>query len=178
MSKNEKKQVLSAALALTIFLSGCGSTKKAVGDKNFLYNSTITYKNDAITGNVIAENMEFIKILTFTVGDSTFTKLVGLNTTIYDNGAQNDIYIDLDNGTTLINKTTKTITLNSTNKDYESTEYKIGSDLTIVSEERIIPYLLEAGMFEDEYDINEIISFYHENIEPNYEPNQKLTLEK
>lgn len=170
MHKDVKKELLSAALTLSLLLTGCGNSKvkKEVGSGNSLYTSKVVYSTESISGSISATNMEYVKILTFTVGESTFTKLVGIESDNYGNGYYNNKYIDLDTGTTLIDVITYK----------EGKSYNIGADLTIVSEERLLPLLYEAGIFKDEYDINEILSFYHENVEPNLEDNPKLALEK
>lgn len=168
--KIKKEKLVSCALALSLLLSACtekSNSKKVYADDTFTY-TEITYNEDGtITGTLPANKLdEFVKIITFKQGDVTFTRLVAIEN--HKNGSMHAPhyrivkYCDLDSGTTLISYVNHDLS----GETMDCVRYSVGENLEIVSVEDFMPYLYQEGKLQDVYEINDILAFYHEKVEP------------
>ena len=55
-------------------------------------------------------------------------------------------------------------------------KYEVGENLEIVEIKDFMPFLYQEDKFADEYDINDLLSFYHEKVEPTLEDNDEMIL--
>lgn len=81
-------------------------------------------------------------------------------------------YYDLDTGTTLISYINHDIS----GQTMDSIRYSIGENLEIVEVRDFMPYLYQEGKLSDTYEINDLLSFYHEKVEPTLEDNDEMIL--
>lgn len=164
-----RERIAAYSLLLSLLLTACTETDdlKHVYVDDIYTNSMITYSEDGIiTGSLPADKVDkFVKIVTFKQGDVTFTRLVGIedhrNHSMRAPHFRITKYTDLDSGTTLIHYTNPDPSGENTNY----ITYGAGEDLEIVSIIDFMPYLYQAGKFQDEYDINDLLAFYHEKVE-------------
>ncbi len=168
--QNLRNSLVSGALVLSMMLTGCSQdkdgSKKIYVDDNFYY-TEIVYDEGIITGTLPFSKVdEFVKIITFKQGDVTFTRLVGIEN--HKNGSMRAPhyrivkYYDLDTGTTLISYINHDIS----GQTMDSIRYSIGENLEIVEIRDFMPYLYQEGKLSDTYEINDLLSFYHEKVEP------------
>lgn len=159
----QKLLICSLALSLTTLLNACGSNTKKfyAGDEKTDCEITYNLETNELSWKIPTSAMDYIKVVTFKYGDVTFTKLVIIEDWLHSAGGRIRIstyilkYVDLESGTILIHA------LGGSKED--ALEYKVGEDITILDEKPILPYLYEAGIFKDTYEINEIIDFYQKN---------------
>ncbi len=178
--QNLRKSLISGALLLSMMLTGCSgdkdNSKKIYVDDTFTY-TEIIYDEGVITGTLPSSKVdEFVKIITFKQGDVTFTRLVGIEN--HHNGGVRGPYYrivkyyDLDTGVTLISY----INHDTSGKTMESVDYSTGENLEIVQVIDFIPYLYQEGKFADTYEINDLLNFYHEKVEPILNTEEEMTL--
>ncbi len=181
MQEDLKRRLVSCSLLLSLMLTGCGEedNSKNIYVGKALVDSTITYSEDGvISGTISADDVDkYIKIVTFKRDDLTFTRLVAIedHSVMGGRGVPSyrlTKYVDLDTSTTLIHYTNP----DSSGENTEHLDYKVGENLEVVSERDFMPYLYEAEKFQDEYDISELINFYHENVEETLTEEDKLIL--
>jgi len=181
--KDLRKKLISYSLLLSLMLTGCSeedNTKKAYAGDTFDYTSITYYEGGIIRGTLPSNAVDgYIKIVTFKQGDAIFTRLVAIED--HSNGVggrgphyRTTKYVDLETGTTLISYTNG----DSSGKTTEYISYSIGENLEIISELDFMPYLYKEGKFQDVYEINEIIAFYHDIIEPTLENNDEFSIQK
>lgn len=176
-----KEALVSCSLVLSMLVSGCSTTKdnskKIYAHDTFIY-TEISYNEDgSIVGTLPANKVdEFVKIITFKQGDVTFTRLVAIED--HKNGSMHaphyriTKYYDLDTGSTLIAYTNGDMS----GKTTDHIRYSVGENLEILAVRDFMPYLYQEGMFLDVYDINNILEFYHEKVEPTLEESDKVVL--
>lgn len=176
--QNLKRSLVSGALLLSMMLTGCGdkdnSKKIYVGNK-----IDITYTSEEGLAGIISQDDvdKYIKIITFKRGDVIFTKLISVKDCYivggrFSSNYKEIDYVDLDSGTTLIsyrNYDTSGETMNNV-------KYEVGENLEIVEVRDFMPYLYQEGKFADEYEINDLVNFYHEKVEPTLDDSEELTL--
>ena len=177
--QNLRKSLISGALLLSMMLTGCSgdkdnSKKIYVGDQ-----VDITYSSEEGLIGVISQDDvdKYIKIITFKREDVIFTKLESVRNSYIGGGRFSSSYIkidyvDLDSGTTLIsykNYDTSEETMNNV-------KYEVGENLEIVEIKDFMSFLYQEDKFADEYDINDLLSFYHEKVEPTLEDNDEMIL--
>lgn len=161
MNNKQKLQLCSIALTITSLLSGCAnSNEKKIYAGKCMTDRVLTYNTESnvISGTITNGAMDYIRVVTFKLDDLIFTKLVAIED--YESrGARSSTYtlkyVDLESGTTLISASART-------KEGELS-YSIGENIIILEEKPILPFLYEAGILKDDYEVNEIISFYQEN---------------
>lgn len=179
-----RRSLVSGALVLSLMLTGCSgdkdnSKKIYVGDMN--NDSAITYvgdNHDIVSGTIPADKVDkYIKIVTFKRDDFIFTKLVAITDCISYGGRFSPYYraieyTDLDSSTTLISY--KNYDTSGETTDHIS--YSTGENLEIVSVIDFMPYLYKEGKFADQYEINDLLNFYHEKVESIFEDTDKIIL--
>lgn len=163
-----------AALGLSTCLSilgGCGTT-----DSNSIYIgnqdvSKITYEEDGLSGTISYENLEkgYLKIVTLEYkGEVLKPKLMFTYLDEYRpmRGGWRDtfVYIDVENGVSQIEYFYPTCY----GEDKED-EIKVGKDLNVVEEISLFNFIIEHNWLQEEYEINELITFFKEKVEPTLE---------
>lgn len=151
MLDNKKLKVALATLGIggTLFFSGCDDDiyRISVG------RSIITYDAEEISGSITYADLENIKIVTFEKNNVIEKRLMVLHKGISGNLLTSDPYIqyiDLENREIVLEKTIA-----------KEEQIIIGEDITIIEEQGLELPLIEADQFKPKYEINEIISFYH-----------------
>lgn len=170
-----KRSLLSGALLLSLMLTGCGKKDdiKNIFVKDTYNRTMITYSEEGISGTVpLDEVSNYIKIVTFKLDDYTFTRLVAIedhtNHSVHSPHYRITKYHDLDTGTTLISYTNQ----DSSGETDFGIEYSVGENLEILSEIDFVPYLIKEGKISNDYDINDMLDFYHEKVEPSLEDSE------
>lgn len=176
-----RKSLVSGALLLSMMLTGCSddkdNSKKVYVDNTYNYTEIVYAEDGSITGTLPSDKVdEYVKIITFKQGDVTFTRLVGVED--HRDGAVRGPhyrivkYSDLDTGVTLISY----INHDTSGETMDHVGYSIGENLEIVEVKDFMPYLYQEGKFADEYEINDLLNFYHEKVEPTLEDNDEIIL--
>ncbi len=166
-----KERLLALCLAgsCMLGLSGCSGRKIYAGQNT----CSIEYTGDYINGKIGYHTIdEYMRIVTFSQENATFRRLIVLNEsfTTYTFGKRTKTikYYDVEKGILLL--------------EYEEDlvsgerEYTCGDKLTIINEQDYLPFLLQEGKIEYDYDVSELISFYHEKIEPALDSDDALAL--
>lgn len=177
-----KKGFVSCSLALSLMLTACShesGIKKAYAGNTYSY-TEITYSEDGIISGTLPTDAvdKYVKVVTFKQDDVVFRRLVVIedhtNQVVLGHYNRTTKYVDLETGTTLISYTDGDIS----GKTTEYVSYSVGENLEIASELDIMPYFYQEGKFQDVYDVNDIITFYHDIIEPSLDENNDVTLQK
>lgn len=150
-------------------LSGCYDRRIITGNNS----GSIDYTDDDIAGRISYYTIDkYMRIVTFSQGDATFRRLVVLNEDFhhYTLGKRTKEikYLDVEKGVLLLDY--------EEDLDSGEREYKVGDKLTIVNEQDYLPFLLQERRIEYDYDVNELISFYHDVVEPTLDSNDALSL--
>lgn len=161
-----KRDIFLATLGTSLVLSlagGCSATDSNsiyIGNRN---PSKITYEDETLSGTFSYENLEkgYLKIVTLEYKGEILTPK--LMFTYLDEfrpmrASWSDTikYIDVENGLTQIKYYYPTCY----GEDKEC-EIIAGEDFTIVEEITLFDYIIEYGWLQEEYDINELITFYN-----------------
>lgn len=179
--QNLKRSLVSGALLLSMMLTGCSdnkdNSKNVYIEDTFIYTKIVYDEDGVITGILPSDKVdEYVKIITFKQGDVTFTRLVGIED--HKNGSLHSPYYrivkycDLDTGVTLISY----INHDTSGETMDYVSYSIGENLEIVEVRDFMPYLYQEGKFADEYEINDLLNFYHEKVEPTLEDSDEIIL--
>ncbi len=157
----QKRRLLALCLAgsCMLGLSGCYDRKIYTGANN----GNIEYTGDDINGRISYYTVDrYMRIVTFSQDNATFRRLVVLNidfhTYTFGKRTKEFKYYDVETGVLLLNY--------EEDLDKGEIEYKFGDKLTIVSEQDYLPFLLQEDKIEYDYDVNELISYYHDEVEP------------
>ena len=173
LKNNEKKRLRTIAICMGMsVISICGCQKKDSYKIN-IGNSKIIYEEGNINGNVSYEDIEELKIVTIKQGDTTFKKCMIVYKECYGGtrsfNVRYDIYnyIDIETGVTLLKL-----------KDTGVEEYTIllGEELEIIEEQNFFDFFFDPQNIQREYDINELLTYFHEEIESQL--NDENTLSK
>lgn len=171
MNNWKKKMVLLGLMAelIAMSLSGCENDSYShVGSSKIIYED-----DDSRIGNISYENVDkYLKIVTVEIGESTNKILVIKNFTLPNEISTYLEYIDLETGA-VIKKFSAYACLSL--EELESREPEIGKDIEIVEEESFSEYLILADNIKKEYDVNELIDFFNNEIK-NKEVEEKREL--
>lgn len=165
-----KKKLLLAALTMSsaITLSGCEKDNYSyyqVGLSKIEYH---TLENEeTISGKIRYEDIHNIKILVFEKEENMFVRLVTINSNNYAKSTINNVYEvhDIKSDLTLINRVTYA---------NDKVFYKSGDDINIIAEENISKYLIKNDNIKREYNINEIIEVFDNEVKPSFEEEYKV----
>lgn len=176
-----RKSLVSGVLLLSMMLTGClgnkDNSKKVYVDNTYTYTEIVYAEDGSITGTLPSDKVdEYVKIITFKQGNVTFTRLVGIedhmNGSIHSPHYRIVKYCDLDTGVTLISY----INHDTSGETMDYIDYSIGENLEIVEVKDFMPYLYQEGILADEYEINDLLSFYHGKVEPILEDSDEIIL--
>lgn len=178
--QNLRRSLVSGALLLSLMLTGCSGekgTKKIYVDNDYYYTEIVYQEDGSIVGTLPSNEVDdFVKIITFKQGGVIFTRLIGIED--HGNGAVRGPnyritkYHDLDTGVTLISYINHDIS----GKTMDDVSYSIGENLEIVEVRDFMPYLYQEGKFADQYEISDLLSFYHSKVEPTLEDSDEIIL--
>lgn len=163
-NRNIKRlKLLSASLCLgTALLTGCGN-------KQYFGSSKISYENETPEGKIKYNDLSnCLKIVTLEQNEM-FKSLLLMKTISRYNGNQDYdtyTYVDLKTGTAIIKYTIKC--------GGNETKWIVGENLNIIEEQDITGYLLKEEFIKNEYDVNEVITFFEESILPTLDSSDKV----
>lgn len=130
-----------------------------------------------MSGAISYKNLEnaYLKIVTLEYnGKRLEPKLMAIYFYRYrpmrDGGRYDTVnYIDLESGVTQI-----TYFYPNCYNEEETPEITIGENFTILEEISLFDFVIENNWLEDEYDVNELITFFKEKVKPELEGERKL----
>lgn len=164
-NRNIKKlKLLSASLCLgAALLTGCGN-------KQYFGSSKISYESETPEGKIKYDDLSnCLKIVTLEQNEMS-NHLLLMKETLRKSTSGYHInteysYVDLKTGTTIIKY--------KVSNDGEKT-WGVGENLNIVEEQDITGYLLKENYIKNEYDVNEVITFFEESILPTLDSSDKV----
>lgn len=160
MLDNKKLKITLAALGIggTLFFSGYGDDTKYVCAGGYREDKII-YEADGLSGTICYSHLDYLRIQSFEVNNMTIRRLVIMERRSARYRIYN--YIDLESGTLLYT---------CRRNDHEAF---LDENISIIDDQGIKDYFFQFGKIEEEYEINEIIAFYHDKIEPLLEVEEK-----
>lgn len=165
MNKNIKKlRILSAGLCLSAaLLTGCD-------DKEKFCPSEINYEDENPVGKIKYEDLSNCgRIVTIEHNEMKIHLLLikekNISCGIIEPEFEEFIYYDLKTGVKIIRY-----------KHYcgtDITSWIVGEDLNIIDDQDITGYLLESNFIKKEYEVDEVLKFFEENILPTLKNEEK-----
>ena len=161
-----KAILLAGTIAFTSSsLTGCGNSY-SIKESNF----KIVYEEDnTITGTISYKDVEnYIKIITIEQGEMTKKYLMikkdEYHISRYSSNTQIK-YINLEDGTEMLHYYYGGKHFNEEElKNRQPDEIFVGKNIKILEEESLTTYLMQQDKIQREYDVNDLISFYHNNV--------------
>lgn len=165
--RNLKYSLAILGIATTVVLTGCGEKRKVqIGD------SVIKYCEDEIKGSIsYNELVRNIKVVTLEENNNLYYRLLVKD--IKSN--YKDLNFDSEAGTLVRYFDLKTDSCLMSYVDYHNGKvaYYIGENLNIVEEKDISSYLLKEDFVKTDYEVEEVIQFFNEKIEPSLSEDDK-----
>lgn len=168
MNNLKKKALLLGMLTelTAISLTGCGNSYSIKeGDFKIVYE-----EDNTITGTISYKDVEnYIKIITIEQREMTKKYLMIKKDEYHMSRHSSNTqlkYIDLEDGTEMLHYYYGGRHFNEEElKNREPDEIFVGKDIKILEEESLTTYLMQQDKIKREYDVNDLISFYHNNVE-------------
>ena len=158
MRKIRNLKVVTAGLCLGVtLLTGCNENSVKIGNSKIIYDN----ENDKVEGSITFEDLnKYAKVVSLEENDETFYRLLlkiqGVNSDRVYGEYEYNRYIDLETGATLI-------AFNDFQRNGKR-EWIMGSNLNVITESGIISYLANNDYVKTNYTVDELISFFEENV--------------